>query len=199
VRHVVAVADPGHAEAGKVGTVPPEDLADRLEVRQELAGVELVREAVDHRDPRVARQGLDALLSEGPVHDRVRVAAEHPRGVLEGLSAPELRVARHERDGQAAELEHAHLERHAGSGGGLLEHDRHALSGQRSRRVRGAAPGLELVRAEQDRAELGAREVEERTEVACHGARLYRVRAALAHRPALAVKGLLGPSGQLSP
>ena len=48
-----------------------EPLANRLEVGQHLARVEVVGERVDHRNGRCSGHGLDPALREGPEHQPV--------------------------------------------------------------------------------------------------------------------------------
>ena len=75
------------------------DLLDRLarvfthreDVGQDLGRVELVGQAVPHRDTGVRGQDLDDVLIEPAVFDPVVQAAEHTSGVLDGLLVTHLR------------------------------------------------------------------------------------------------------------
>ena len=81
----------------------------------------VIGQPVDHRDVGVLGELLDVLLREGPDHDRVQVALEHVRRVLDRLAAPELEVVRGEVEPVAAELDDADLERDPGARRRLLE------------------------------------------------------------------------------
>ena len=63
------------------------------DVGQDLAGMVLVGEPVDHRHARGAGEALDDRLLEGPHHDDVAHARDHLRRVLHRLAPAELRVA----------------------------------------------------------------------------------------------------------
>ena len=126
VRHVArAVAEEGDGEPGEVAAV----LADREQVGEELAGVEVVAQRVDDRDAVVpaaisSRPGLGV----GAPDDRRDLAVEHARGVGTAVSLPPswlLAVEMIER--HAAELGDADGERHARAGRRLVEDDRDGL------------------------------------------------------------------------
>ena len=70
-------------------------------------------------------------MRERANHDAVDVARQDARGVGDRLAAPELDVARRQKQRVAAELERADLERHARSGGRLHEDHRERFSGER--------------------------------------------------------------------
>ena len=123
VRHVVgAVAEVGQPQA--VQRAPA--FVERLQIGEHLARVELVGQRVDHRHRRGGRHRGQPLLGEGPPHDGVDVARQHPSGVLQRLLAPQLGVAAVDHDGVPAELGDADLEREPGAGGVLVEDDGHA-------------------------------------------------------------------------
>src|SRR6266481_66302 len=79
----------------------------------------------------VARQLLDLRVRKGPYHDAVDVARKHPRGVGDRLSAPELHVARREKERVSAELPGADFEGDARARRGLHEDHRQRFSGER--------------------------------------------------------------------
>jgi hypothetical protein len=117
VGHVVAVAHPGHGLASDGAAVF--DVGE--DVGQDLAGVELVGQAVDDGHARVLRKALDLGLLEGADHHQVGHAADDARAVLDRLGAAELAVARGQVHHAAAHLVHAGLEAHARARAGLLE------------------------------------------------------------------------------
>ena len=114
VGHVVrAVAEVGQGEPGE----PAEALADRLQVGEHLAGVELVGERVDDRHRRGRRPSPRSAPAPPVRHTiAVDVAGQHPGGVADGLAAAELAGLRVDDQRGAAELGDAGLERHAGCG-----------------------------------------------------------------------------------
>jgi hypothetical protein len=107
------------------------------DVGQHLRGVPLVGEPVPHRYPGEGGQGFHLFLRVAAVLDAVEHPAEHPRGVLHGLLAPELRVLRPDVGDVAALVVHGHLERRPGPRGGLLEDQRDAAAGQPARPAAG--------------------------------------------------------------
>ena len=110
--HVVAVAHPDDGAAADVAAV----LEPGLHVRQQLAGVEVVGEGVDHRHTRMGGELLDDGMGEGADHDHVHHPRQDPGAVGDGLAAAELGVPGGEEDGMAAELGHAGLEGDPGAG-----------------------------------------------------------------------------------
>ena len=85
VAHVAgAVADEGDPDPGQPAVV----LAHGLQVGEQLAGVELVGERVEHRHAGVRRHGDDVALVGRAPHDRRGLAAEHPGDVLDALARP---------------------------------------------------------------------------------------------------------------
>jgi hypothetical protein len=104
------------------------------QVGHDLTRVLAIGERVDHRDRGRGRHPHQALGAEGAEHDRVGVARQHPRGVLDRLAAGELgAVAGQDRD-LAAQLAHRDLEADPGPGRGLLHDDRDVPPGQPWRR-----------------------------------------------------------------
>ena len=90
MRDVVAVADVREDRTLEL----PEPLPDRQQVPDRLARVLEVGEGVDDRHVGGGGEHLEPLLLVGPQHDRVHVGREHAAGVLDGLPASELQVAR---------------------------------------------------------------------------------------------------------
>ena len=105
--HVRAVADPRDADAVERA----EALADRHRVGERLARVLELGQRVDHRDRRGLGPRLELVVRERADRERVDVAREHLRRVLERLAARELHLARQQRDRRAAELRHRDRER----------------------------------------------------------------------------------------
>src|SRR5690606_15465681 len=123
-RDVVAVTDPGNGLTGD----RPLALLERHDVRDDLAGMALVGQAVDHRHGGVARKLHHTLVRVGADHDDVDVAGQHARRIGDRLSAPELQVGMIKCNGLAAELPHRDIERHARAGRGFLEdHYQHGM------------------------------------------------------------------------
>jgi hypothetical protein len=119
--HVVGpVPEVGHGEAGEATGA----FADGHQVGEELARVEGVGEGVDHGDAAGRGHRLDAVLAEGPPHDRRALAGEHAGGVLDRLATAELGYLAVQDQGASAELGHADGEGHPGAGGGLVEQER---------------------------------------------------------------------------
>ena len=161
VADVVGIADPGDGTTLDRTAV----FHERVDVREDLAGVVLVREAVDHGHAGVAGEALDDLLLERADHHGVAHPGDHLRGVLDGFAATELRVARVEVDRAAAELLHPGLEREAGAGRGLLEdHDQRAV-GERPVAFVALEARLDDPGAFEEIGELFAREVLELEEM----------------------------------
>ena len=133
VAHVVAIADPGHGLAGDVAAV----FLEGLKVREHLAGMQAVGEAVDHRHAGIGGEALERLVRVVADHHRIDHAREYARGVLHRLAAPDLGVLRRQEQRMAAELGHARLEGHARARGSLFEQHRQRAAGQRrlSRRL----------------------------------------------------------------
>lgn len=91
------------------------------DVGQHLARMVFVGQPVDDRHARVGGKALDDLLPEGADHDDVGHAGDDLRRVLDRLAAAQLRVARVEEDGVAAELVDAGFERQTRARGILLK------------------------------------------------------------------------------
>ena len=87
--HVRAVADPRDADAVERA----EPLADRQRVGERLARMLVRGERVDHRDRRRLGPRLELVVRERADRERVEVAREHLRRVLERLAARELHLA----------------------------------------------------------------------------------------------------------
>ena len=153
MRHVVAVADPRDlfllefAEVLQGGEV----------VGHGLTWVRQISQAVDNRDRGVFGQIGDGFVRESARHDAVDVAREDFGGVGDRLATAELDVARGEKQGVAAELEHADLERHARARRRLLENHRQRLALQRVAKFLRIL--LDLPRQLEDPLDFGGREV----------------------------------------
>src|SRR5262249_54559473 len=127
-----------------------------------------VREAVDHRHPRAAREVDDALVQEHARQDEIDPAFQVARDVARGLALAELDVARREADCGAAELDHPDLEGHAGPQAGLLED--HGERAAREERVRAPRPQIALQprRQLEDGLDLGRLEVGDAEQIPLH-------------------------------
>ena len=98
------------------------------EVRQDLGGVELVGQAVEHGHSGVFRQLLHQLLTEAPVLDAVKHPAQHPGGVGDGLLHADLAAGGAQVGAAHAQVLGGHLEGAAGAGGGLFKDEGHVLA-----------------------------------------------------------------------
>ena len=74
VRDVISVTDEGHLQSGNLAL----QLQHREVVRHRLAGMAVVREAIDNRDAGILRHLLDNLVSKSSDHD----ALDHPLQIL---------------------------------------------------------------------------------------------------------------------
>ena len=116
VGHVVAIADVAHVHIQAALVLP-----HRLQIRQHLAGMAEVGQAVDDRDGAVLGQVFHFLLGKGADHDAVQIAAQNAGGVFHGFAAADLQVVGRKEHAHAAQLVDAGLEGNTGAGGGLLE------------------------------------------------------------------------------
>ncbi len=127
VRHVVAIPDPGDA-----ASIPPAKvLPHREQIGEHLAGVQQIRQPVDHRHRGVTSELDDLVVRKGADHDPIHVARQHAGGIRDRLTTPELNVARREKERVPAELPRADLERHARPGGGFHEDHPQRLTRER--------------------------------------------------------------------
>jgi hypothetical protein len=108
VGHVVAVAHPGHHLASDGAAV----LDEGEDVGQDLAGVELVGQAVDDGHARVRGKALDLVLLEGADHHQVGHAADDAALSSMGSARPSW-LSPWSGAPRAAQLVHAGLEAHA--------------------------------------------------------------------------------------
>src|SRR5262249_18500752 len=123
---VVAVPDVRDAHAVEAAEPPP----DRPRVRERLARVSLVGEAVHDGYVSVLGELVDRPLGEGPDHDRVEVAGQHDPDVPGRLALAEADLRSGQMDGVAAELLDGELEGDACSERRLLEHEPDAPPGE---------------------------------------------------------------------
>ena len=128
VGHVVRrVAEVGEREPGQ----PARALAHGLQVGEQLAGVEVVGEGVDHGDGADRGHPLDPLVGAGAPDDGGDLPVEHAGGVLDRLAPPELRPGGVDDQRVAAEVGDADRERDPGPGAGLVEERRPRPAGPR--------------------------------------------------------------------
>ena len=100
---------------------------------------------------------LDVRLRERADHDRVEVAREHGRRVLDRLAAAELEVVRGEVEPGAAELRDADLERDARARRRLLEDHPERPAGEERGAPRARCARLQLVGEVEQQLQLLAR------------------------------------------
>ena len=144
--------------------VPPLASSTGEQVGQDLAGVVVVGERVDHGHPGVRRHLLERALLEGAPHDRGRLRAEDAGDVGHRLAHPHTRQAAVDDHREAAEPGDRADERHLGAQGRLVEQDR-----DRARALEaavGVRRGLERERAVEHGPLLGGGEVVVGEEVA---------------------------------
>ena len=92
----------------------------------ENLAVEVVGQSVDDGDRTVFCQILHVRLFERADHDRVEIAREHARRILDGLSAPDLQIAVGEKERVTAKLVHSHFKGDARASAGLFkDHHQH--------------------------------------------------------------------------
>ena len=99
-------------------------LADRLQVGEDLARVELVGQRVDDRHAAVRGHLLDAVLAEGAPDDRGDLAADDPGGVGDRLAHADAGQPGVDDHREAAELGDAGRERQLGAQRRLVEDQR---------------------------------------------------------------------------
>src|ERR1019366_5143166 len=153
------VADIRELEARQL----PELLAHREVVRQGLARVKKVGQAVDDGDRRVAGELEDRVVRERAGHDAVDVSREDARCVRDGLAASDLDVARRQKLRRAAELGHPGLEGDARPRGRLLEDHGEDLPGERRSEI--PRTRLHAGREGEEGRDVGAGQVVNRDEI----------------------------------
>ena len=164
VPHVVrAVADVGEGAARERS----QPLGNCLQVGEDLAGVELVGQRVDHRDGRRLREFLDALLARSAPGDRGDLAGQHPRDIRDRLAAPDVRLGGVDLKRQAAEFGDADGEGHAGAQAWLVEEQGDCL--RPGEGTEGLTVCLHRLRQVNDLGLLGRGEVVVAEEVPWHG------------------------------
>ena len=125
VAHVV----PGVAHIHQLDALElSEVLLDGQKVRQDLSGVELIGQAVEHRHPGVLGQLLHDGLLKSPVLDAVIHPAQHPGSVGDGLLDADLGAGRAQVGGPHAQVLGGHLKGAASAGGGLFKDEGHILA-----------------------------------------------------------------------
>ena len=127
IAHIVRVADPRHGLALNGAAL----LDKGVDVGEDLAGVILVGQAVDDRDPRMGGKTLDDVLLEGANHHDIHHARDHLGRVLDRFAAPQLGIAGIEIDRRTTQLVHTGLKGQAGAGGALLKDHRQGAIGER--------------------------------------------------------------------
>ena len=81
----------------------------------------VIGQSVDDGDRAVLCQILDFFLIERAYHNTVKIAREHARSILHGLTPPDLQIPVAQKQSISAELVHSDFERNAGAGRGLLK------------------------------------------------------------------------------
>ena len=167
--HIVAVTHIADLQALQLGLVLP----DSHKIRQHLAGMAEVGEAVDDGDRAVFRQILHLLLGKGADHDAVAVAADNPCGILHRLPPANLADGVGEKQCVASQLEHPYLEGYPGAGRVFGEDHGQGLALQDLMGDTVLLVVLELVRQIQDLIDLLPTEIQQFQQVLVfHGALL---------------------------
>ena len=109
----------------------PKSLPEGQEISQGLAGVMQIAQTVDDRNVGKPGPFFQCIVPMGPNHQAVQILREHPGGIRNRLSAPQLQVLPEEKDASSAEMVHGHLERHPRPGGGLLKEEPQDSAAQR--------------------------------------------------------------------
>jgi hypothetical protein len=165
VRHVVAVAEVGDADALEAA----EPLPDGQEVGQRLAGMVVVGEGVDDRLVRERGHLVEQRLRKRAHDDRARVPGEDAGGVGDRLAAAELELVGPKPQRQRPEVLARRRERDACPRGRLLEEHRDRVAVERGLpAVRG---GLHLGGEVEEHVELACIEVGDAKQVARRGDR----------------------------
>ena len=118
VAHVVA----GVAHIDQLDALEGAEMfPDGEEVRQDLGGMELVGQAVEHGHAGMLCQLVHDLLTEAAILDAVIHPAKHPGGVGDGFLLADLRALGVEVGAAHAQVGGGDLEGAAGAGGGLFK------------------------------------------------------------------------------
>ena len=181
---VVAVAHVGDSHALE----PAESLADGHHVRERLAGVEVVGQAVDDRHVGVLGELVDVRLAVRPDEDRVEIPREDHGRVLDRLRRAEVQLAEAEVERSPSEVAHAGLERARVSSSTASRRSSRA-SGPGSRACsRGRAGGSSARRP--GRAASSARRPSSRRPEEVAALQVFSGHAAILSLPRLATKAL---------
>ena len=162
VAHVVAVADPGHGLALDRATM----LKKGLHVGQQLARVQVIGQAVDHRYARVGGKFGQGTVGESTDHHRIKHARLTWRSRRSARHAPVACRAAKERSPGRAELDHA-ASNGSGAGRGFLEdHPQHAVF-QRLEQYAAVTQVLELNASTDHADQLFGRAIHQGEKVPC--------------------------------
>ena len=96
-------------------------LLNGKEIGQDLSGVELVGQAVPHRNTSVVRQLFHDLLAVAPILDAVKHPSQHSGGVGDGLLFADLAAGGVQIGHFHAQIVGGYLKAAAGAGGGLFK------------------------------------------------------------------------------
>ena len=98
-----------------------EMLLNSKEIGQDLSGVELVGQAVPHRNTGIVRQLFHDLLAVATVLDAVKHPSQHPGGIGDGLLFADLAAGGVQIGHFHAQIVGGYLKAAAGTGGGLFK------------------------------------------------------------------------------
>src|SRR5215211_259007 len=156
---VVPIAHIGETQSAQRA----ERLAQGHQIGQDLAGVVVRGEQVDHRYLAARSELLDPLVRPGAQPHRVDLARQHHREVAQRLAPRELQLVAAQHDWMSSQLDDRDLERQAGTRRRTLEDERHMTVRERPR---GKRRLLELVRPVQQSVQLAGAQLGAGEEVA---------------------------------
>jgi hypothetical protein len=118
-----------------------------------------------HGDRALLGELLYQRLSVRAQYDRVCIPRHHPGGVAHALAARERAIGTGHDERVGTETSTCDLERHAGTHGWLLQHDRHGFAGERRGALACRPDPFLRCRNINDMNELGRSQIREREQI----------------------------------
>ena len=100
------------------------------QIRQNLRGVEFVRQPVIHRHARIARQFFHRFLAESAIFHRIEHSAQHARRVFNAFFVPDLAAGWLQVGYARALVARRHFKRAARAGAGFFKNQRNIFARQ---------------------------------------------------------------------